>query len=111
MNGTDKVFLKQIDNLERFLRILTSKQEFWSEYLFDFYLIPADYLMILLDEKERFLSLPKSMIYSSSKKRHDSYVRPGSFVTHSRLSISSSSVIVEEDEDEEFRSLDGHKQQ
>ena len=72
------MFLKNIDDLERFLRAVTARQEFWSEYLFDFFLIPGDYVVTLLDEKERFTSQPRSMIYASTQNRHNSYSRSSS---------------------------------
>jgi len=72
------VFLKNIDDLERFLRAVTARQEFWSEYLFDFFLIPGDYVVTLLDEKERFTSQPRSMIYASAQNRHNSYAKSSS---------------------------------
>ena len=99
--NAEKLFLKKIDDLERFLRIVTSKQEFWSEFVFDFFLIPAEYLITLLDEKDRFFSQPKSMIYQSSKKRHDSYVRSNSGRNDRSLSHHSIYQIDEEIQEED----------
>lgn len=73
--GSDKQFLKNIEEMERFLRAVTARQEFWSEYLFDFLMIPGDYVVTLLDEKERYLCQPKSTIYAKNETRHNSYAR------------------------------------
>ena len=80
--GSDKQFLRNIDDMERFLRAVTARQEFWSEYLFDFFVIPGDYVVTLLDEKERYLCQPKSNIYASKQNRHNSYARNSSLKAH-----------------------------
>ena len=41
--------------------------------MFDFFMVPGEYLITLLDEKERYFNQPKSMIYQDKKKRSDSY--------------------------------------
>jgi hypothetical protein len=66
--------------LESFLRDIVSHQEFWSEQFFDFFAIPGECIMSLLDEKERYFCQPKSQIYAEAaginlKSRTDSYQR------------------------------------
>jgi hypothetical protein len=92
--NTEKQFLKTIEDMERFLRAITAKQEFWSDYLLDFLLIPGEYLITLLEEKDRFLCLPKSRIYGSTAIRHNSYAQ---ISARNRFSVESE--IVEESSD------------
>ena len=55
--------MSKIEELERFLKMISSMQVLWTETVFDFFAIPGEYLTTLLDEKERYFNQPKSMIY------------------------------------------------
>jgi hypothetical protein len=43
MTGSEKLFVKIIDELEKFLANLTQKHEFWTEHVLDFMNIPNAY--------------------------------------------------------------------
>lgn len=95
----NRLFLQRIEDLENFLRDIVTHQELWSEQFFDFFAIPGQCLITLLDEKERYFSQPKSKIYAeaagiSLKHRTDSYRRN----TNSRsLSLSQQQRITKSD--------------
>jgi hypothetical protein len=43
MQKSEKMLLKRIEELEKFLRNVASRQEFWTPVIFDFFKIPEDY--------------------------------------------------------------------
>lgn len=55
MANSDKMLLKRIEDLERFLKSIILKPEFWTEHLFDFLNIPKNEQMILFDIKNKNL--------------------------------------------------------
>lgn len=67
--SAERLFIKKIEDLEKFMKMVVSHQEFWTEYLFEYLNMPAEYLIPLLDEKDRYFNMPKSMIYLGIKKR------------------------------------------
>eukprot|EP00347_Sterkiella_histriomuscorum_P011556 403372007 len=67
--NSDKMFLKRIDDLEKFLKNLIQKYEFWTPEVFEFLKIPVQYQLYL--QKEKALAMSKV-----SQVRKSSYIRP-----------------------------------
>jgi hypothetical protein len=49
MQKSEKMLLKRIDELEKFLRNLVSRQEFWTPIVFDFFRVPEEYRLYLYE--------------------------------------------------------------
>ena len=60
MQNSEKMLLKRIDELEKFLRNLVSRQEFWTPIVFDFFKIPEDYRLFLFQTQNNISMKQKS---------------------------------------------------
>jgi hypothetical protein len=83
ITNTDKLFLKRIEDLEKFLKNLCLRYEFWTEQVLDFLNVPEPYQLTLFEEKERMQYRMKKAKKGNDKKaisRAKSYAeRPSNY--------------------------------
>lgn len=104
--------MQRIETLEKFLSLIASKQELWSEQVLEFLNIPGEYFITLLDEKDNHMNKPKGKIYQDKRERSTFRQRHNSYTGDSAASMQESEIGEEEIDriDKSFRaSIDNDK--